>query len=123
MRRRMELSGSPGVSSLANDAANQSIEENQQRRGAFKVQFPMDPRDAVLHLGKFLLDFEKTEVLEYDQVYFLNLLERKSKGMQTPDGVENNGFDNDKNEYICDEHDQIAYRYEIVKRIGKGSFG
>ena len=83
----------------------------------------MDPRDVVLHLGKFLLDYEKTEVLDYDQVYFLNLLERKAKGMQTPDGVENNGFDNDKNEYICDEHDQIAYRYEIVKRIGKGSFG
>ena len=105
MRRRMEQSGSPGVSSLANNAANQSIEESQQRRGGFKVQFPMDPRDVVLHLGKFLLDFEKTEVLEYDQVYFLNLLERKAKGMQTPDGVENNGFDNDKNEYICDEHD------------------
>jgi dual specificity tyrosine-phosphorylation-regulated kinase 2/3/4 len=50
-------------------------------------------------------------------------LERKAKGLQTPDGVDNNGFDNDKNEYICDEHDHIAYRFEIVKRIGKGSFG
>ena len=41
----------------------------------------------------------------------------------TPDGVDNNGFDNDKAEYICDEKDQISYRFEVVKRLGKGSFG
>ena len=39
----------------------------------------MEPRDVVLHLGKYLLDSEKTEILEYDQVWFINLLERKSK--------------------------------------------
>lgn len=26
-----------------------------------------------------------------------------NKGMTTPDGVDNNGFDNDKNEYITEE--------------------
>lgn len=40
-----------------------------------------------------------------------------------PEGPENNGFDNDKNEYICDVNDHIAFRFEIVKRLGKGSFG
>jgi serine/threonine protein kinase len=45
-------------------------------------------------------------------------------GVQSPDGVENFGFDNDKGEYIhCEVHDHIAYRYEVVKRLGKGSFG
>ena len=39
----------------------------------------MEPRDVVLHLGKYLLDYEKTEILEYDQVWFINLLERKNK--------------------------------------------
>lgn len=43
--------------------------------------------------------------------------------MKTPDGPENGGFDNDKGEYICQEKDHIAYRYEIQKGIGKGSFG
>ncbi len=43
--------------------------------------------------------------------------------MTTPDGVDNNGFDNDKNEYLCDVHDHISYRFEVVKRLGKGSFG
>jgi len=83
----------------------------------------MHPRDALLHLSKYLLECEKTEILEYDVIYFINLLERKGVGLTTPDGVENNGFDNDKNEYICDVHDHISFRFEIVKRLGKGSFG
>ena len=35
----------------------------------------------------------------------------------------NFGFDTDKNEYIAYQKDHIAYRYEIKKQIGKGSFG
>ena len=85
----------------------------------------MEPRDVVMHLSKYLLDYEKTEILEYDQVHYLNILERKNSGkpLATPDGPENGGFDNDKGEYICDVHDHIAYRFEVQKRIGKGSFG
>ena len=37
----------------------------------------MHPRDAILHLSKYLLECEKTEILEYDVVYYINLLERK----------------------------------------------
>jgi dual specificity tyrosine-phosphorylation-regulated kinase 2/3/4 len=70
-----------------------------------------------------LLDYEKTEILEYDQIWYLPVLERKGKPLATPDGPENGGFDNDKGEYICDVHDHIAYRFEVQKRIGKGSFG
>lgn len=75
----------------------------------------MEPRDVVIHLNKFLHDFEKTEILEYDQVFYLNILERKNGGkpLATPDGPENGGFDNDKGEYLCDVHDHIAYRFEV----------
>lgn len=83
----------------------------------------MEPRTALNHCQKFILDYEKTEILEYDLVYYLNLQERKGGELRTPDGPENGGFDNDKGEYICEVHDQIAYRFEINKRIGKGSFG
>jgi dual specificity tyrosine-phosphorylation-regulated kinase 2/3/4 len=83
----------------------------------------MEPRNVILHLSKYLMDFEKSEIMDYEYIYFINLLERKGKGIKSPDGIDNNGFDNDKNEYICDEHDHIAYRFEIVKKIGKGSFG
>ena len=84
----------------------------------------MDPRTAVINFSKHLLEFEKSEILEYDTIYFFNIKERKNnKAPSTPDGVENNGFDNDKNEYITSEGNHIAYRYEIVGHLGKGSFG
>jgi len=51
-------------------------------------------------------------------VFYLNVQERKGVGAMTPDGVDNNGFDNDKGEYICDIRDHIAYRFEVVKRLG-----
>lgn len=85
----------------------------------------MDPRTALINFNRFLLDCEKDEILEYDIVYFLDIKRRATKSIEdlTPDGVDNNGFDNDKNEYITTEGQHLAYRYEIVSRLGKGSFG
>ena len=84
----------------------------------------MEPRVAVVHLARFLLEYEKTEIHDYDQVYYVNTKERPSgKPLTTPDGPENGGFDNDKGEYNCEAKDHLAYRYEVQKHIGKGSFG
>lgn len=71
------------------------------------------------------MEIEKKEILEYDTVYFLDIEKRKGKNIEDlmPDGVENGGFDNDKNEYITTEGQHVAYRYEILGRLGKGSFG
>jgi dual specificity tyrosine-phosphorylation-regulated kinase 2/3/4 len=35
----------------------------------------------------------------------------------------NNGFDSDSNEYISRFNEHIQYRYEVTKKLGKGSFG
>lgn len=35
----------------------------------------------------------------------------------------NYGFDNESQEYIVMANEHIAYRYEIIKKLGKGSFG
>jgi dual specificity tyrosine-phosphorylation-regulated kinase 2/3/4 len=65
------------------------------------------------------LDYEKTEILEYDVIYYLNMTERDNgKLLSTPDGPENGGFDNDKGEYIVEIKDHIAYRFELQKHIG-----
>ena len=85
----------------------------------------MDPRTVVINYSKFLMEYEKNEILDYETIYWFNVQDRKAKKgpPTTPDGVENNGFDNDKNEYITDEGEHIAYRFEITSRLGKGSFG
>ena len=64
----------------------------------------MDPRNAVINFSKYLTDYEKSEILDYETIYWFPLQMRMAnKGMTTPDGVDNNGFDNDKNEYITEE--------------------
>lgn len=92
-----------------------------------KASFPMDPRECLVHFHKYLLDYEKTEILDYDTVYYINTTERAQgsvgQAVSTPDGPENGGFDNDKGEYICETKYHISYRYEVKKHIGKGSFG
>jgi len=35
----------------------------------------------------------------------------------------NYGFDNESQEYNVVMHEHLAYRYEVVKKLGKGSFG
>ena len=88
------------------------LEQYQKRK---KPEFPMDAREALVHYGRHLLDFEKQEILDYDTIYYFNLTSKQAK---TPDGPDNGGFDNDKGEYICEAKDHISYRYEVKKRIG-----
>lgn len=64
------------------------------------------------------------EVLGYQTIYYLNILERKlNGGAEDPTGSHNNGYDNEQGEYLFVNHDHIAYRYEIMRKLGKGSFG
>ena len=109
-----------GLSSIAKQAANGPLNDQEK-----ELKFPMDPRTAVIHFSKYLMEIEKQEILDFDTIYWFPINERKaSKGPpHTPDGVDNNGFDNDKNEYITEEGCHVAYRYEITNRLGKGSFG
>jgi dual specificity tyrosine-phosphorylation-regulated kinase 2/3/4 len=39
------------------------------------------------------------------------------------EGVANKGWDDDRGDFRYKDGDHIAYRYEIIKRLGKGSFG
>jgi len=38
-------------------------------------------------------------------------------------GSNNHGFDNENQEYNVQMNEHLGYRYEIVKKLGKGSFG
>ena len=38
-------------------------------------------------------------------------------------GGYNRGFDNDRGDYQLKVNDHIAYRYQVIKFLGKGSFG
>jgi len=42
------------------------------------LKFPMDPRTALINFSKYLMDIEKTEILEYETIYWININERKA---------------------------------------------
>ena len=66
-----------------------------------------------------LAEFERTEIINYSHVYYLGLEVEKSKKCNLNDNeyVDNDGY------YKAILKDHIAYRYEILDTLGKGTFG
>lgn len=65
--------------------------------------------------SKYLTNYEQSEILDYKNIYFMGLSADKTKLA--------GGFDNEKGFYTLVDHDHIAFRYEILEVLGKGSFG
>ncbi len=72
-----------------------------------------------------LSDFEKGEILSYKTIYYINQCTSPIKNKSELDERfnRNNGFDDERGDFKLIVHDQVMYRFEIVARLGKGSFG
>lgn len=68
-----------------------------------------------------LTDFEKGEILDFKSIYFLGLEADKIKG--SPFAPFNFGYDDDRGDYKVVLKDHIAYRFEVLQPLGRGSFG
>ncbi|KAM7533027.1 hypothetical protein Aperf_G00000127297 [Anoplocephala perfoliata] len=78
----------------------------------------ISPQMALQQYKNRLTPYEMTEILNYSSIYFIGngSNKRQSSGP-------NFGFDDENGSYIHTAHDHIAYRYEVIKILGKGSFG
>ena len=82
----------------------------------------MKPLDCLRHYGKVLTEYESREILEFPEIYFIG--QSTAKKIQASSTLEHNcGYDDDQGDYKYTEHDHIGYRYEVLKFLGKGSFG
>ncbi|KAG8195327.1 hypothetical protein JTE90_028468 [Oedothorax gibbosus] len=84
-------------------------------------RLPLTPQESLSYYGCRLNKYERAEVAQYPQVWYLGLEASKIEGELR--GAQNCGYDDDNGSYIKVLHDHIAYRYEILEVIGKGSFG
>ena len=79
------------------------------------------PESAMKQFMHKLSSFEHHEIFNYPQIYFVGPNAKKRQGVVG--GANNNGYDDEQGSYIHVPHDHIGYRYEVLKVIGKGSFG
>ncbi|XP_050438953.1 dual specificity tyrosine-phosphorylation-regulated kinase 2-like [Adelges cooleyi] len=67
-----------------------------------------------------LSKFEKMEIYSFPEIYFFGIeAEKKTGPVNGPHSI----YDNDQGGYVFVQHDHVGYRYELLKVIGKGSFG
>ncbi|KAJ7734930.1 hypothetical protein DFH07DRAFT_987792 [Mycena maculata] len=72
--------------------------------------------------NQFLSEFERKEILDFPSVYCIGARSKKKPAVL--DNLTNNyGYDDDRGDYLVVNHDHLAYRYEIIDTLGKGSFG
>uniref|UniRef100_UPI00358F0871 dual specificity tyrosine-phosphorylation-regulated kinase 2-like isoform X1 n=2 Tax=Myxine glutinosa TaxID=7769 RepID=UPI00358F0871 len=81
----------------------------------------MTPEEAMRKYMHKLTLFEHHEIYNYPEVYFAGPNAKKRQA--TMGSLNNHGFDDDQGSYIHIPHDHIAYRYEVLRVIGRGSFG
>lgn len=81
----------------------------------------LSPEQAMKQHMHKLTSYEHHEIFSYQQIFYTGPSAKKRQGVVG--GANNNGFDDDQGSYIPVAHDHIVYRYEVLKVIGKGSFG
>ncbi|XP_071082459.1 dual specificity tyrosine-phosphorylation-regulated kinase 2-like [Haliotis cracherodii] len=81
----------------------------------------MSPETAMKQYMHKLSSFEHHEIFNYSQIFFVGQNAKKRQGVIG--GANNNGYDDENGSYIHVPHDHISYRYEVLRVIGKGSFG
>ncbi|NWV70102.1 DYRK2 kinase, partial [Malurus elegans] len=118
-------SGLPVVQDRQSESAHRrqgSSSSLKSTDGTGKVKATViTPEQAMKQYMQKLTAFEHHEIFSYPEIYFLGPNAKKRQGVIG--GSNNCGYDDDQGSYIQVPHDHIAYRYEVLKVIGKGSFG
>ncbi|XP_073932338.1 dual specificity tyrosine-phosphorylation-regulated kinase 4 isoform X1 [Castor canadensis] len=92
-------------------------EENLPR----KHKVPLTAAEALKFFKNQLSPYEQSEILGYKELWFLGLEAEKLN--VPPEKFSATSFDDEHGSYMKVLHDHIAYRYEVLEMIGKGSFG
>ena len=82
---------------------------------------PIGPQDAIQNFSPLLTNYEKTEINNFPEIYFLG--NRNLKTEPSSSQKNNFGFDDNSHNYRVIIGDHLAYRFEILSIIGAGAFG
>ncbi|KAG8509051.1 Dual specificity tyrosine-phosphorylation-regulated kinase 4, partial [Galemys pyrenaicus] len=82
---------------------------------------PLTSAEALKFFKNQLSSYEQSEILGYTELWFLGL--EAEKLHMAPENFSKTSYDDEHGSYMKVLHDHIAYRYEVLEMIGKGSFG
>lgn len=119
-RRRLGAP-SPQGNALSTTPASATSNGSGPPTDPYGRRLPLSPAEVLKYYGARLNGFERSEVLQYREVWYLGLEASKIDADEV--AGQNGGYDDENGSYIKVLHDHIAYRYEILEVIGKGSFG
>lgn len=108
------------VRSMPEDEKTTKRYEDAKRNGNI-ISNPLTP--AMASRTHRLNLYEKGEILDFRNVYFCGRSGVKKISGDIRHAVNNYGFDDKNGDYQVIAGDHIAYRYEILGVLGKGSFG
>ena len=118
------ISNRPLTSSMQQSSASgtgiASVADSARISSSHKPKYLTSEQALKLYSSKLTI-FEHQEISAFQSVYFVGQCAKKRQGL--PGEPNNSGFDDDSGSYQMVAHDHIAYRYEILKVLGKGSFG
>uniref|UniRef100_A0AAQ4RLA5 dual-specificity kinase n=1 Tax=Gasterosteus aculeatus aculeatus TaxID=481459 RepID=A0AAQ4RLA5_GASAC len=89
--------------------------------GVGKLCGPLTPDQALRLYRSQLTTLEQAEIHSYPEIFFVGPNAKKRPAVAG--GNNNCGYDDEQGGYTHVAHDHLAYRYEFLKIIGKGSFG
>ncbi|OAA54241.1 dual specificity protein kinase pom1 [Niveomyces insectorum RCEF 264] len=67
--------------------------------------------------------FERGEIVDYNDIYFCGTQNAAKVPGNPKADTPNFGYDDERGDYTIVPGDHLAYRYEIIDLLGKGSFG
>lgn len=119
--RKEAIKNENGHARLPQVRSSSSADSVGSKGGSAKRGQSMSPEWAMKQYMQKLSSFEHHEIFNYPQIFFVGPNAKKRQGVVG--GPNNNGYDDQDGSYIHIPHDHIAYRYEVLKILGKGSFG
>ncbi|MCO5580360.1 hypothetical protein L7F22_034226 [Adiantum nelumboides] len=111
-----------GVFRKASLAVSSPRRERNHSSSVSSHAVSMTPEMAMKQYGSLLTHFEHNEIRAYPEIYCVGAECQKLQPSGSP-GACNHGFDDERGDYIITDRDHIAYRFEILGLLGKGSFG
>lgn len=67
--------------------------------------------------------FERGEIIDFRDIYFTGTRKANKIVGDLAVSATNFGYDDERGDYNIVEGDHLAYRYEVIDLLGKGSFG